>query len=215
MSEPAAWSATATPRLAPTEEIILASASAARANLLRAAGIACRAIPAGIDEEEIKRSMRAEGATVEDTALALAELKAQRIAARYPGILVIGADQMLELDDAWLDKPTDIAEARAHLKRLRGRRHRLIAAAVLLRDGARLWHHVSRAELAMRDFSDEFLERYLHAMREEACQSVGAYRLEGLGVQLFSEIEGDYFTILGLPLLPLLAALRDQSVLPA
>jgi septum formation protein len=194
-------------------EVILASASAARASLLRQAGVACEAIAAGVVEEEIKRSMRQAGARVEEVATLLAEHKAMRISGRSPGALVIGADQMLECGGAWLDKPADMAEARAHLMTLRGKTHHLVAAAVLTRDGQRLWHHVDRAALVMRPFSDAFLDSYLAALGPEACRSVGAYQLEGLGAQLFARIEGDYFTILGLPLLPLLATLRQHGAL--
>lgn len=165
-----------------------------------------------VDEEEIKLAGRADGAPVEDVAEALAELKAQRVTRRHPGALVIGADQMLECDGVWFDKPTGRDSAREQLKALRGKTHRLVSCAVVVRDGERLWHQIDRARLTMRPFSDPFLERYLDEAGEAVQHSVGAYQLEGLGAQLFHRIEGDYFTILGLPLLPLLGFLRAHGV---
>ncbi|MFI4987527.1 MAG: Maf family protein [Alphaproteobacteria bacterium] len=195
--------------------VVLASASRTRAALLRNAGVACLAEAAGIDEEELKHSLRAAGASAAEAAETLAELKAMKLSRRHGGTLVIGADQMLACDDSWFDKPADLAAARTQLIALRGREHELVSAVVVVRDGTRLWHHVDKARLAMRSFSDVFLESYLAAAGEAACRSVGAYQLEGLGVQLFERIEGDYFTILGLPLLPLLAFLRNHGVVPA
>ncbi len=193
--------------------IVLASASAARATLLRAAGVALAAEPAAIDEGEVKASLRAAGASAAAAAETLAELKAQRVSRRRPGALVIGADQMLECEGAWYDKPADAPQARAQLLALRGRRHELAGCAVAVRDGRRLWHHQDRAHMTMRAFSDGFLDWYLAAVGAGALQSVGAYRLEGLGAQLFHRVEGDYFSILGLPLLPLLEFLRGQRLL--
>jgi septum formation protein len=145
----------------------------------------------------------------------LAELKAQRVARRHPGSLVIGADQVLECDGILFDKPSDLAAARSQLMALRGREHRLLSAVVLVRDGERVWHHVDRANLTVRDFSADFLDRYLRSAGDAALSSVGAYQLEGVGAQLFAAIDGDYFTILGLPLLPLLDILREQGILPS
>jgi septum formation protein len=135
-----------------------------------------------------------------------------RISRRHPGALVIGADQVLRHGEQLLDKPMDRAAARRQLTALRGQRHELISAVVAVRDGIRLWHHVGRAGLDMRDFSDSFLEHYLRTAGDAVLAAVGAYQLEGPGVQLFQRIEGDYFTILGLPLLPLLDFLRAQGV---
>jgi septum formation protein len=134
---------------------------------------------------------------------------------REPGRYVLGADQMLECDGTWFDKPADRDAARAQLLALRGRRHHLVSAAVLALDGERIWHQADRAELVMRDFSTDFLERYLELAGEAACASVGAYQLEGVGAQLFSRVRGDFFTILGLPLLPVLAILRQHGMLPS
>ncbi len=194
--------------------IVLASASAARAAMLRAAGVAVEIDPARIDESEIKRSLGAENATAAAIAETLAELKAVAVSRRHPGRLVLGADQMLDCEGLRFDKPADRAAARDQLLRLGGRRHELVSAAVAVRDGERLWHHIDRARLTMRTLSAEFVDAYLDRAGEAALQSVGAYQLEGLGAQLFRKIEGDYFTILGLPLLPLLEFLRGHGVVP-
>lgn len=195
--------------------VVLASASATRADMLRRAGVPCVVDPAYVDEEEIKRAMRAEGAKAGELAEALAELKARKISRRHAGRLVIGADQVLECQGRWFDKPADTAQARAQLLDLRGKLHELIACVCVLRDGERLWHHIGRARLTMRPFSDGFLDDYLHAVGDDALRSVGAYQLEGRGAQLFSRVDGDYFTILGLPLLPLLDFLRNHQVVKA
>jgi septum formation protein len=195
--------------------IVLASASSARAALLRAAGIPILVDAAAIDETEVRASLQAARAGPAAVAEALAELKAQRVSRRHAGRLVIGADQVLERDGVLFDKPADLAAARDQLLALRGRRHQLVSAAVLVRDGQRVWHHVDRADLEMRDFSPGFLDRYLEVVGEATLSSVGAYHLEGVGAQLFASVEGDYFTILGLPLLPLLGILREHGVLPS
>ena len=195
---------------APT--LILASASAARAELLRRAGVSFTVAPAAIDEAEIKAAFHAERLGAAECANALAEAKALRVARRHPDALVIGADQMLVCDGAWFDKPADRAAARAQLVALRGKRHELISAVCVVRGGERLWHFVDRSALVMRDFSDAFLDTYLDAAGADVLGSVGAYRLEAIGVQLFARIEGGYFAILGLPLLPLLDFLRGHGI---
>jgi nucleoside triphosphate pyrophosphatase len=192
--------------------LILASSSTVRAELLRNAGVAFRVEPAAIDEAEIKAAFRAERRAAADCANALAEAKAMRVARRHPGSLVIGADQLLVCEGNWFDKPRERAAARAQLVALRGKHHELVSAVCVVRDGERLWHFVDRSTLTMRDFSDEFLEDYLDAGGAEILASVGAYRLEGVGVQLFARIEGGHFAILGLPLLPLLDFLRGHGV---
>ncbi len=192
--------------------LILASKSAARAALLRGAGVDFAVDAAALDEDAVKASLRADGASAEDVALALAEMKAARVSRAHPGALVIGADQLLDCEGVWFDKPADMAAARRDLRALRGRTHRQISAVCVVVEGATLWRRAEIARLAMRPFSDAFLNRYLAAAGEGICASVGAYRLEDLGAQLFSRIEGDYFTILGLPLLPLLDFLRDHGV---
>ena len=193
--------------------VVLASASPVRAALLRAAGIPLLIDAAAIDEAEVKASLRAEGAGPAAVAEALAEMKAQRVARRHAGHLVIGADQVLECEGTLFDKPADLAAARRQLLALRGHPHQLMSAVVLVRDGQRVWHHTDRAQLTMREFSAAFLDRYLETAGAAALSSVGAYQWEGVGAQLFAGIEGDYFTILGLPLLPLLDVLREHGVL--
>jgi septum formation protein len=194
--------------------VVLASASTARAALLQAAGVAAAVDAAAIDEVEVKASLRSVQASAPDMARTLAELKAQRVSLRHPGALVVGADQILECDGHVFDKPAELSEARRQLLALRGRRHQLWSAVVLVRDGRRLWHHVGRADLLMREFSERFLDDYLRSAGDAALSSVGSYQIEGLGVQLFAGVDGDYFTILGLPLLPLLDILREQGALP-
>jgi len=193
--------------------LVLASASAARAELLARAGLAVARDPAELDEAALKSASRARGDNAVAGALRLAEAKALAVAPRHPGMLVIGADQILSCDGAWFDKPRDLGEARAQLRRLRGRTHDLATAAVLAKDGEVLWRGSGCPRLAMRGFSDAFLEDYLAREGEAALGSVGAYRLEAAGIQLFDRVEGDFFTILGLPLLPLLAALRRHGAL--
>jgi septum formation protein len=195
------------------QPIVLASGSKARLAMLERAGVAVVAQAASVDEEEIKHSFRVAGLKADEVAEALAELKAQRVSVRHPGRIVLGADQMLECDGAWFDKPADRAQAADHLKTLRGRPHRLVSCVVAVMNGQRQWHHTDSATLTMRHVSDDFIERYLDALGGEALTSVGAYQLEGLGAQLFNRIQGDYFTILGMPLLPVLDYLRQRQIL--
>lgn len=195
--------------------LVLASASAARATMLRAAGLDFRVIPARVDEDEIKLALKAEGAGIRDAAQALAELKAHRISQAEPQDFIIAADSMLACDGRWYDKPQDAGEARDHLLSLRGKTHELVSAVVLARGGSVIWRHVDAAKLTMRTFSDGFLDAYLAQAGDAVLHSVGCYQLEGLGAQLFSRIQGDHFTILGLPLLPLLDILRENKVLRA
>ena len=164
-----------------------------------------------VDEEQIKRAMRDQGAAVADAAIQLAELKAYRVSLKHPGRLVVGADQMLDVDGDWLDKPKSVADAKDQLLKLRDKTHRLVSAVAVVRDGVRLWHAVSTAKMTMRPFSAGFLDEYLTRCGDDLTTTVGAYKLEGLGVQLFSAIDGDYFTILGLPVLPLLDFLRNHD----
>ncbi|NKB49299.1 MAG: septum formation protein Maf [Alphaproteobacteria bacterium] len=195
--------------------VILASASASRAQILSAAGVAHEIVLANVDEGEVKRSLAQEGAPAFAVAETLAELKAQKVSRRHRGALVIGADQVLECGGQLFDKPPDLDHARAHLTALRGRRHTLVGSVSVVRDGAVLWHLNDQAHLEMRDLSDAFIEWYIEQMGEPICDTVGAYKLEGLGAQLFDKIEGDFFSILGLPLLPLLAVLRNHGVVRA
>jgi septum formation protein len=197
-----------------SEPVILASASRARADMLQAAGVSIEVVPARVDESELKIALKSQGVDPADVAIALAELKALQVSRSHPGRLVLGADQMLDCDGAWFDKPENRDAARAQLLSLRGRKHRLTSAAVLARDGARIWHHAAAAHLTMRGFTDTFLDLYLNEAGEAVMSSVGAYQLEGLGAQMFERIEGDYFVILGMPLLPVLDILREQNALP-
>ncbi len=193
--------------------LILATASAARRAVLAAAGLRFTAEAAAVDEAAIKEAARAVGIPPGVAAMLLAEAKAQRIARRHPEALVIGADQLLVCEGRWFDKPPDMAAARAQLLALRGRPHELMTAMVCWRGGQRVWQHLARPRLTMRGFSDAFLDAYLALEGEAVLGSVGAYRLEGPGVQLFDAVEGEHSAILGLPLLPLLGFLRQHGVL--
>ena len=192
-------------------EIVLASASRTRRAMLDAAGLDFRVAPANIDEDAIKRTMTAAGATGPDIAAALAERKARRVAPEFPGLPVLGSDQVLLLDGGIVSKPADRAAALAQLKTLRGREHLLVSSACILLDGAPVWRGSDSARLTMRNFSDAFAEAYLDAVGDIALEGPGAYRIEGRGAQLFTRIEGSHFTVLGPPLLALLDYLRAQG----
>lgn len=192
--------------------LILASGSATRAALLTQAGLIFERVPAAVDERAVEASMAGSGLGPDDVAAVLAEVKAGEVAARRPGALVIGADQTLALGDRRFDKPADMEAARRQLLALSGRSHQLHSAVALVRDGTVLLRHVATATLTMRAFTPAFVGHYLAVVGERALSSVGAYQVEGYGIQLFEEIEGDHFTILGLPLLPLLKALRHEGV---
>lgn len=194
--------------------LVLASASRTRAAMLERAGVPVVCDPAGVDEDAVKTLGRQAGWTVEAVADTLADRKAQDVTVRHPGALVLGADQMLDCEGTWFDKPADRAAARAQLLALRGRTHRLVSAVAVVRDGAPVWRHVDAARLTVRPFTEAFLDRYLDEVGDEVLHSVGAYQLEGAGAQLFSAVEGDFFTVLGLPLLPVLGFLRAQRILP-
>jgi septum formation protein len=192
--------------------LILASASTARAALLRAAGIAFAIEPAQIDEAAIKREFRDLGHEASACAMSLAEAKARAIAARHPKAIVIGADQILIAGTEWFDKPADLAGAAAQLWQLRGREHMLATAACAIQGEACLWRAVTTPKLTMRSFGAAFLARYIEVEGDAVLGSVGAYRIEGRGIQLFARIEGDHFSILGLPLLELLDFLRGHGL---
>ncbi|WP_421993557.1 Maf family protein [Roseococcus sp.] len=195
-------------------KLILASQSLARRALLEGAGLDFEAMPASVDEDTIKESAKAEGLSPTDAAILLADAKAARIARRHTDAVIIGADQLLVCEGEWFDKPVDIEAARDHLHRLRNKAHELITAVVVWRAGERAWHHVATPRLAMRNFSEAFLDEYLAREGAYVTSSVGAYRLEGMGVQLMREIRGDHSAILGMPLLPLLSYLRDSGIIP-
>lgn len=195
------------------DRLVLASASETRARVLAAAGVSFHRDPADVDEAAIKRACRARGDSAEEAALVLAESKARTVALRHPDRLVIGADQLLVSETEWLDKPATLDQARATLRQLRNRCHRLVSGMIVLRNEDVLCRHVEVAELTMRDYSDRFIDWYLEAAEDADLRVVGACRLEGLGAQAFERIDGDYFTILGLPLLPLLQLLRKEAVL--
>ena len=192
--------------------LVLASQAAVRAAMLRAAGLSFTVQPARVDEGAVKDAMRAEDPEGRETARALAALKARRVSAGAPGAFVIGADQLLVCGDEWFDKPADVDDARGQLKRLRGRRHTLVTAVSVVRDEAEIWGEVVCPQLTMRSFSEAFLERYLERAGDGILACVGGYEAEGLGGQLLAEIKGDWFAVLGLPLLPLLGFLREHGL---
>ncbi len=194
--------------------IVLASASQARSRMLEQAGIAIRRCPVVIDEAAVRTAMIAEGAGADEIAASLADMKAQRALPRAgEEAFIIAADQTLACAGRLLEKPANRDEAREQLLFLRGREHRLFSAVCLMRGGRFVWRHLDTARLTMRAFSDAFLEAYLDRADDALTTSVGAYRLEEVGAQLFARIDGDFFTILGLPLLPLLDILRENGVL--
>ena len=194
--------------------VILASGSFIRQKLMTDAGLNFEVIAKAVDESAIKDAMLADSARLRDIADALAEAKSMRVSRVEPG-LVIGADQIMVMDDQLFDKPKDIDEARERLKLMRGKTHYLMGAVVICENGAPVWRYMARTKLKMRDFSDAFLEDYLVKEGEQVTKSVGAYRFEGLGAQLFSHVEGDFFSILGLSLLPVMDYLRTRGAIPS
>lgn len=191
--------------------LLLASASEIRLHLLRNAGLSATAHPARIDEEAVRRSLAAENAKPHDVADALAELKAGKLAQNHPDMLVLGCDQVLAFQGRIFAKPETPDAARTQLLALRGQTHHLISALVLYDEARPIWRHISEAQLRMRPISDAYLEDYLLRNWNSARHSVGAYKLEEEGIRLFSAITGDYFTILGLPLFPLLDYLGTRG----
>lgn len=195
--------------------LILASASEIRLRLLQNAGLPVTALPARVDEETIRASLQAENAKPRDIADALAEVKARKLAEKHGDALVLGCDQVLAFQGQVYGKPETPAEARIQLQQFRGQTHQLISAIVLYDQAKPVWRHISDARLTMRDLSDTYIDDYLARNWGSARHSVGAYKLEEEGVRLFSAIEGDYFTILGLPLLPLLGYLAQRGFIPS
>lgn len=195
--------------------LILASASKTRLKLLQAAGVEAEALPARIDEEAIRLSLEAEAAKPRDIADTLAEMKARKLAEKHPDALVLGCDQVLSFDGKVWGKPETPDQARDHLRALRGQTHTLISAIVAYEKAEPVWRYVSEARLTMGRFSDEFLDDYIARNWDSIRHSVGGYKLEEEGVRLFIDIRGDHFTILGLPLLPLLAWMGNRGFIPA
>ncbi|MFC3691437.1 Maf family protein [Chenggangzhangella methanolivorans] len=193
--------------------LVLASKSEIRAQLLESAHIPTEIRGAEIDERAVEASLSGDGLSPASVAGSLAAAKAIDVSSRMPGRLVLGADQTLALDGERFTKPKDRESGRAQLLKLSGRTHTLASGAALVRDGAVLWSGISKANLTMRELSDEFVEIYLDVTGEAALSSVGGYQYEGAGVHLFEEVEGDFSTILGLPLLLVTAALRDIGAL--
>lgn len=195
-------------------DIILASGSQSRRALLAGAGVDAQTIKPNVDEDTARNAMRAEGVKVRDQAMQLAEMKALKVSRAHPG-LVIGGDQMLNLDGIAFDKPTDLDAAKDHLRALSGKAHYLETAIVIAESGEFVWRHLTRPKLTVRTLTEDYIHHYVQTCGEALLSTVGAYQLEGLGAQIFSKIEGDYFSILGLPLLPLLDYLRVRDVLPS
>lgn len=195
--------------------IILASGSEVRATLLRKAGVQVEAISPRIDEDAVKVALMSEAAAPRDIADTLAELKARKISEKMPGALVIGCDQVLDFEGSLLSKPETPEEALDQLRRMRGRRHKLLSAAVICRDGRPEWRHVGQVRLTMREASDSYLQGYVARNWDSIRHSVGAYKLEEEGVRLFTAIDGDYFTVLGMPLLELLNFLMLRGEIDA
>jgi nucleoside triphosphate pyrophosphatase len=193
-------------------KLILASGSHARRSLLENAGLAFEVVPAALDERAAEQPLIEAGATPEDLAMALAMAKASMVSEAHPGALVIGADQTLELEGERLTKPADMEAARHQLLMLSGRTHTLHSAVAGAREGAIVWQHVEAAHMTMRRLTPKIIGRYLAAVGPDALASVGAYQIERRGIQLFEKLEGDYFAVLGLPILPLLAFLRSEGI---
>jgi septum formation protein len=196
-----------------TKALILASGSTTRADILNKAGLRFTIQRPNVDEASVRRTMIADGAPVEAGAVLLAEMKALEVSRDQLDAFTIGADQILECEGVWFERPETIAQARAQLLGLIGKRHRLISSVVVAVGGSKIWQHTDEAQMTMRPISEEFLERYITIMGDGMFSSVGGYQLEGVGSQLFSEVVGDHYTILGLPLLPLLGFLRSYDIL--
>lgn len=194
-------------------EIVLASGSETRAAMLRAAGVPFRVAKAAVDEDALREALLAEGTSPRDLSDALAEMKALRVSARTPGAVVVGSDQILALGGEVFTKQPDREAARDALMKLRGQRHSLFSAAVICEDGKPVWRHVSEVKLMMRMFSEDYLDAYLDRNWPDVSGAVGCYHYEGEGVRLFTQVTGDYHTVLGMPLLPLLNYLTTRGLI--
>lgn len=197
-----------------SQPVLLASASVIRRDLLNSAGVSVEALPARIDESSMRASLLAAGAPPRDIADALAEAKARKMSDKHPDRMVLGCDQVLEHRGEILSKPVSVEDARAQIKRLSGDRHRLLSAAVLYEAGKPVWRYVGVVRLTMREISEAYLDDYLARNWDSIRHSVGGYKLEEEGARFFTRIEGDYFTVLGLPMLELLAYLTLRGVIP-
>ncbi len=196
--------------------VVLASTSRTRSRILSAAGVAFETLAPTVDEAAVREALFAEHVATEDAAVALADLKVRSVLAKVDdNCLVLGADQLLEFDGVWLEKPRDNDTCRRQLEGLRGKRHRLVSGVVAYRGSTRSWQHVGVVEIALRDFSSEALDAYMTQADPSVLNSVGGYQFEGLGAQLMATVKGDYFDVLGLPLLPVLQFLRDHRVMIA
>jgi len=193
--------------------LVLASTSPIRFQLLRSAGLTVEAVAPRVDEETARAALLADGAKPRDIADTLAELKARKVADKRPGELVLGCDQVLEFDGAIFAKPESPTQARDHLRQLRGKSHRLLSAIVAYEDAEPVWRHLAEARLTMHQISDSYLDDYVDRNWDSICHSVGGYKIEEEGIRLFSAISGDHFTILGLPLLPLLAWMGTRGMI--
>lgn len=196
-----------------TSELILASASASRQMLMRNAGLKFSSVPANIDERALDTKLEKDGAGPEIIALELAKAKAIAVSILHPEAFVIGSDQTMSLGNRVYHKPKDVTQAHANILSLSGKTHRLNSGVALAKNGTVIWHTVSIANMTVRELSSDYVSRYLERSGLKVLSSVGAYQLEGEGIQLFSSIEGDYFTVLGLPLLPLLTQLRELELI--
>lgn len=194
-------------------DVILASTSAARNRLLKNAGVSFHTIASGIDEAAIKRERKLDDQGPREVAEALATAKALNVAREHPDTMVIGSDQLLVCNDEWFDRPIGIDAARKQLERLSGQVHQLVNATVIIKNSAAIWNHQNTINVKMHELNSDLIEKYLSKEGGAACESVGAYKLEGHGAQLLAQVDGDFFSILGLPLLPLLGFLREQDIL--
>lgn len=195
--------------------LILASSSATRRRLLTNAGVDFRVVPPGLDEKTIKTEYQAQGANPSETAMALALAKARTVSSKFPDQLVLGADQILVCNGQWFEKPKGTDGIRNHLTRLSGQQHKLINGVAIVECGIPVWCYDNTITMKMRRLNEDFVNYYIDRAGEEVHKSVGAYNLEGLGIQLVSQTDGDFFSILGLPLIPILEFLRKRGIVPS